>query len=134
MSGRDRAYAPEAWHLDALCAQIAPEEWFLTRQDRANGDGGLTDDEITKVCQRCPAMRYCLDRSLDAPGPRGVEEWGIWAGTNTWHRREFASALAAGVTTIDELADRLRREPAYRTVRHMRRRLAAVTTEDTAAA
>ncbi len=132
LSGRGRPHAPDAWHLDALGAQIAPEEWFLTRYDRTDTHGGLTEDEVIKVCQRCPAMRYCLDRALNGAGPGGVEEWGVWAGTNLWQRRELAQGIRDGLTDVDELADRLRTERANRTVRMVRQR--AATTEDTAAA
>jgi hypothetical protein len=117
LSGRDRALAPEGWHLDALCAQIDPEEWYFTNHDRAAHQGGLTEHEVVEVCQRCPAMRYCLQRALDGDGPRGVEEFGMWAATNFWHRRTFAAAISHGKTDIDALADQLRRQPAHQIAR-----------------
>lgn len=103
---------PEEWRLDALCAQVAPDEWFYTHRERGPETGGLTDSEVVGICRRCPALRSCLETAL-----RDREPCGVWAATYPKHRRAMSAAIAHGVTTVDELADRLRIAPAHDVLR-----------------
>jgi WhiB family redox-sensing transcriptional regulator len=100
------------WRWDALCAQVAPEEWFYTHRERGPEDGGLTDSEVVGICRRCPALRFCLETAL-----RDREPFGIWAATYPKHRRAMAVAIDRGVTTVDDLADHLRIAPAHDVIR-----------------
>jgi hypothetical protein len=105
------------WRLDALCAQVAPDEWYFTHRDRAAGNGGLDDDDVMAICRQCDALPDCLTTAL-----LNRESWGVWGATHPRHRREMITALHAGRTTVTELAAHLRVRPAQAVVHALRNR------------
>jgi len=66
--------SPEAWRLDALCAETDPEAFFPEK-------GGSTRD-AKKVCTGCPVRAQCLEFAL-----QNDERFGIWGGLSERERR-----------------------------------------------
>ncbi|WP_456581405.1 WhiB family transcriptional regulator [Blastococcus sp. SYSU DS0510] len=68
------AASPEAWRLDALCAETDPEAFFPEK-------GGSTRD-AKRVCTGCPVRAECLEFAL-----ANDERFGIWGGLSERERR-----------------------------------------------
>ncbi|MCZ4277786.1 WhiB family transcriptional regulator [Rhodococcus yunnanensis] len=70
-----------SWHLDALCAQTDPEEFFPP-------PGGATS-RAKQVCAGCIVRASCLDHALT-----NNEQHGIWGGKTPRERQELQLAAA----------------------------------------
>jgi hypothetical protein len=69
---------PDAWKLDGLCRQNAPDAWFP-------GKGGSTR-QVKAICADCPVRAECLEYALGRD-----ERFGVWGGLSTPERRKLRS-------------------------------------------
>lgn len=71
------ALSPDAWTVEALCAQSDPDAWWPEK----GGSARLA----VRICQGCPVRHKCLELALARP-----ERAGIWGGTTPNQRRRMA--------------------------------------------
>ena len=77
--------APEAWRMDALCAETDPEAFFPEK-------GGSTRD-AKRVCAGCPVRAECLEFAL-----AGDERFGIWGGLSERERRRVRQQRVGAIS------------------------------------
>lgn len=73
---------PEAWRLDARCAEVSPEPWFPPKGDPAK--------DARAMCASCDVAAQCLQFALD-----NNEQYGIWGGTSPRQRAALRRGQAA---------------------------------------
>jgi WhiB family redox-sensing transcriptional regulator len=76
---------PEAWMVDAACADHPVDWWFPT-----SGDCGSIVAEARRICHQCPVRVDCLDYALE----HGIHH-GIWGATTERERRRIRHQLRA---------------------------------------
>lgn len=78
---KDLLIPSEEWHLEALCAQADPEEWYP--ESRASNRAAKA------ICNDCPVRQECLDFAM-ATESSYLHRWGIWGGLTARDRENLA--------------------------------------------
>lgn len=76
-------FDPElAWHVDALCAQTAPDAFYPEK--------GESTAAAKRVCSACPVRTQCLTWALEHD-----EREGVWGGLSPRERHRLLKGAAA---------------------------------------
>jgi WhiB family redox-sensing transcriptional regulator len=90
------------WQLKAHCAGVGVENYFGNDIEQPTMSIKQVR-QASKLCDVCPVYTECLTWALERR-----EEYGVWAGTSGRVRRNIFKMLDNGLTTVDEVVERLR--------------------------
>lgn len=94
-----KSVTDKEWVTQALCAEIDPELFFPSHQEKWQNVQIARD-----ICNRCPVRKPCLLEGMQ-------NEFGIWGGWSADHRQQLKKKIAflntdARLAIIDYAAER----------------------------
>ena len=90
---------PEDWTIDAMCAQVGGDLWYV---DPEGAGTGMQRRTAIRICGDCPVKTQCLNAAMRLEQGMGrTSRFGIWGGLTPTQR---ALMDAAHIKTIEEVA------------------------------
>lgn len=75
------------WTVDAICAQMAPEDYFIA-------PGTPYNDYVVETCKfACPVREQCLERAMMSEGVTTKKRYGLWGGLLPSQRTRLFKAM-----------------------------------------